>query len=116
MLLVFYTAWASPFQFGFLDRPRGPIAIIDNVVNGFFAFDIIMTFFVAYLDKSTYSMIDDPKLIAWRYTRSGFIFDVISTVPSELVRKALPHSFQSYGYFSMLRLWRLRRASAMFAR
>nr|BAD81034.1 potassium channel NKT1 [Nicotiana tabacum] len=116
VLLVFYTAWASPFQFGFLDRPRGPIAIIDNVVNGFFAFDIILTFFVAYLDKSTYSIIDDPKLIAWRYTRSGFVFDVISTVPSELVRKALPHSFQSYGYFSMLRLWRLRRASAMFAR
>ncbi|OIT08427.1 PREDICTED: potassium channel AKT1-like [Nicotiana attenuata] len=116
VLLVFYTAWASPFQFGFLDRPRGPIAIIDNIVNGFFAFDIILTFFVAYLDKSTYSMIDDPKLIAWRYTSSGFVFDVISTVPSELVRKALPHSFQSYGYFSMLRLWRLRRASAMFAR
>ncbi|KAJ8555465.1 hypothetical protein K7X08_012961 [Anisodus acutangulus] len=116
VLLVFYTAWATPFQFGFLDRPHGPIDTIDNIVNGFFAIDIILTFFVAYLDRSTYSMIDDPKLIALRYIKSGFMLDLISIIPSELVRSALPHSLQSYGYFSMLRLWRLRRASVMFAR
>ncbi|KAK4365027.1 hypothetical protein RND71_016385 [Anisodus tanguticus] len=116
VLLVFYTAWATPFQFGFLDRPHGPIDTIDNIVNGFFAIDIILTFFVAYLDTSTYSMIDDPKLIALRYIKSGFMLDLISIIPSELVRSALPHSLQSYGYFSMLRLWRLRRASVMFAR
>ncbi|XP_060208288.1 potassium channel AKT1-like isoform X2 [Lycium barbarum] len=116
VLLVFYTAWASPFQFGFLDRPHGPIDIIDNIVNLLFAVDIILTFFVAYLDKSTYSMIDDPKRIALRYIKSGFVFDLISTIPSELARKALPHHLQSYGYFSMLRLWRLRRASVMFAK
>ncbi|CAN4119912.1 unnamed protein product [Withania somnifera] len=113
VLLVFYTAWASPFQFGFLDRPTRPMAILDDISNGFFTIDIVVTFFVAYLDKLTYSLIDDPKRIAWRYI--NFV-DVISTTPSELVRKLLPHSLQSYGYFSMLRLWRLRRVSAMFAR
>ncbi|KAM3218353.1 potassium channel AKT1 [Capsicum annuum] len=116
VLLVFYTAWASPFQFGFLDRPRGAIAILDNIANGFFAIDIVLTFFVAYLDKSKYTLIDDPRRIALRYIRSGFIFDLISTIPSELIRRVLPHSLQSYGYFSMLRLWRLRRVSYMFAR
>ncbi|XP_055819336.1 potassium channel AKT1-like [Solanum dulcamara] len=116
VLLVFYTAWASPFQFGFLDKPRGVIAILDNIANSFFAIDIFLTFFVAYLDKSTYIMIDDPKRIALRYTKSGFVFDVISTIPSELIRKALPYFLQSYGYFSILRLWRLRRVSAMFAK
>ncbi|XP_055812681.1 potassium channel AKT1-like [Solanum dulcamara] len=112
VLLVFYTAWASPFQFGFLERPQGLIAILDNIVNCFFAMDIILTFFVAYLDKSTNTMIDDPKHIALRYTKSRFIFDFISTIPFE----ALPHILQSYGYLSMLRLWRLRRVSAMFVR
>lgn len=106
VLLVFYTAWASPFQFGFLERPQGLIAILDNITNFFFAIDIILTFFVIY------TMIDDPKRITWRYIKSGFIFDLISTIPSE----ALPHILQSYGYLSMLRLWRLRRVSAMFAR
>ncbi|KAL3330415.1 hypothetical protein AABB24_034319 [Solanum stoloniferum] len=116
VLLVFYTAWASPFQFGFLDRPRGVIPILDNIANSFFAIDIVLTFFVAYLDKSACSMIDDPKRIALRYTKSGFLFDVISTIPSELIRKSTPYFLQSYEYFSILRLWRLRRVSAMFAR
>ncbi|CAM8931285.1 unnamed protein product [Rhodiola kirilowii] len=116
VLLVFYTAWVSPFEFGFLDKPKGPLSVIDNVVNGFFAIDIVLTFFVAYLDKTTYLFIDSPKLIAWKYARTWLIFDVISTIPSELARKVLPSPLNAYGLFNMLRLWRLRRVSAMFAR
>lgn len=116
VLLVFYTAWVSPFEFGFLESPKGPLSITDNVVNGFFAVDILLTFFVAYVDKATYILVDNPKMIAWRYTKRGLVFDVISTIPSELARCALPHFLQPYGYFNMLRLWRLRRVSAMFSR
>ncbi|GMP94648.1 hypothetical protein CsSME_00044030 [Camellia sinensis var. sinensis] len=116
VFLVFYTAWVSPFEFGFLDKPKGPLSITDNIVNGFFAADIILTFFVAYLDKATYLLVDEPKLIAWRYTKTWLVFDVISTIPSELARTVLPDLVKEYGYFNMLRLWRLRRVSALFAR
>ncbi|KAI8569008.1 hypothetical protein RHMOL_Rhmol02G0245600 [Rhododendron molle] len=116
VLLVFYTAWVSPFEFGFLNKPTAPLAITDNVVNGFFAIDIILTFFVAYLDKATYLLVDEPKLIAWRYTKTWLAFDVISTIPYELAKSILPSPVKEYGFFNMLRLWRLRRVSAMFAR
>ncbi|KAJ6674042.1 CHANNEL AKT6 putative-RELATED [Salix viminalis] len=116
VFLVFYTAWVSPFEFGYLSKPSGGLAIADNVVNGFFAIDIILTFSVAYLDKSSYLLVDDRKKIAWRYTKSWLVLDVISTIPSELVRETLPDKLQSYGYFSMLRLWRLRRVSKFFSR
>ncbi|KAL3500389.1 hypothetical protein ACH5RR_039482 [Cinchona calisaya] len=116
VFLVFYTAWVSPFEFGFLETPSRPLSITDNVVNGFFAIDIILTFFVAYLDKATYLLVDEPKQIAWRYTRTWLFFDVISTIPSELARSVLPQPLKQYGYFNMLRLWRLRRVSKMFAR
>ncbi|KAA8525369.1 hypothetical protein F0562_007213 [Nyssa sinensis] len=116
VFLVFYTAWVSPFEFGFLDKPSVPLSITDNVVNGLFAIDIFVTFFVAYLDKVTYLLIDDPMLIAWRYSKTWLFFDMISIIPSELARSVLPTPLQEYGYFNMLRLWRLRRASAMFAR
>ncbi|XP_023739117.1 potassium channel AKT1 [Lactuca sativa] len=116
VVLVLYTAWASPFEFGYLKRPRKPLSIIDNVVNGFFAIDIILTFFLAYLDKSTYLLVDNRKQIAWKYTSTWLAFDVISTIPSELVRKMSTGSFQTYGLFNMCRLWRLRRVSALFAR
>lgn len=106
----------SPFEFGFLESPKGRLSITDNVVNGIFAIDIILTFFVAYVDKATYILIDSPKMIAWRYMKTWLVFDVISTIPSELARCVLPHPLQAYGYFNMLRLWRLRRVSAMFSR
>ena len=89
---------------------------MDNVVNAFFAVDIILTFFVAYLDRMTYLLEDDPKRIAWRYTTSWFVLDVASTIPTEFARKILPPNLRSYGFFNMLRLWRLRRVSSLFAR
>ncbi|XP_042520766.1 potassium channel AKT1-like [Macadamia integrifolia] len=114
--LVIYTAWVSPFEFGFLDGPRGLLAVTDNLVNGFFAVDIVMTFIVAFLDKTTYLLVDNPKQIAWRYVRTWFALDVISTIPSEVARRILPSPMESYGFFNMLRLWRLRRVSSLFSR
>ncbi|NP_001234258.2 potassium channel [Solanum lycopersicum] len=116
VVLVVYTAWVSPFEFGFLGKPAGPLAKTDNVVNGFFAIDIILTFFVAFLDRTTYLLVDEHKKIAWKYMSTWFLFDVISTIPSELAVKISPKPLRQYGLFNMLRLWRLRRVSALFAR
>ncbi|GER47432.1 potassium channel, partial [Striga asiatica] len=115
VILVIYTAWVSPFEFGFLDKPAAPLSITDNVVNGFFFIDIVLTFFVAYLDRTSYLLVDSRKLIARKYATTWLLFDVISTVPSELARKISPKSLQAYGLFNMLRLWRLRRVGALFA-
>ncbi|RWR73269.1 potassium channel AKT1-like protein [Cinnamomum micranthum f. kanehirae] len=116
ILLVIYTAWVSPFEFGFLGVKTGLLSICDNIVNGFFAIDIVLAFFVAYLDKTSYLLIDEPKEIAWRYASSWLALDIISTIPSEATRQLLPTNLQSYGFFNMLRLWRLRRVSSLFAR
>lgn len=66
ILLVFYSAWVSPFEFGFIEDPRGALFTADMIVNGFFAIDIILTFFVAYLDSETYLMVDSFRKIAKR--------------------------------------------------
>ncbi|KAJ8773578.1 hypothetical protein K2173_005824 [Erythroxylum novogranatense] len=116
VFLVFYTTWVSPFEFGYLEKPPFGLSVADNIVNGLFAIDIVLTFFVAYLDKSSYLLIDDQAKIAKRYLLSWFILDVISSVPSEVIRLILPDNLQSYGYVSMLRLWRLRRVSRFFSR
>ncbi|KAF0920068.1 hypothetical protein E2562_032758 [Oryza meyeriana var. granulata] len=116
IVLVVYSAWVSPFEFGFIRKPTGALATIDNVVNAFFAVDIILTFFVAYLDKMSYMLEDDPKKIAWRYSTTWLVLDVASTIPSEFARRILPSKLRSYGFFNMLRLWRLRRVSSLFSR
>lgn len=66
VVLVIYSAWICPFEFAFLPYKQDGLFIIDNIVNGFFAIDIVLTFFVAYLDSHSYLLIDDPKKIAIR--------------------------------------------------
>lgn len=64
--LVIYSAWTCPFQFSFMPSEHSLLFIIENIVNIFFAADIALTFFVAYLDTESYLLIDDPKKIAAR--------------------------------------------------
>ncbi|KAL0321360.1 UNVERIFIED_CONTAM: Potassium channel KAT2 [Sesamum radiatum] len=66
VLLVIYSAWISPFEFAFLSYKQDVLFIFDNIVNSFFAVDIVLTFFVAYLDSQSYLLVDDPKRIAIR--------------------------------------------------
>ncbi len=66
VVLVGYSAWVSPFEFGFIQNPRGALLAVDYTVDAFFAIDIILTFFVAYLDKRTFVMVDDLRKIAFR--------------------------------------------------
>ncbi|KAK8319111.1 hypothetical protein V6Z11_A13G217400 [Gossypium hirsutum] len=82
IVLVLYSAWASVFELAFNKTARGPLLIVDMVVDVFFAIDIVLTFFVAYLDKSTYLLVDDHKKIALRV---WFFMDIASTLPYQFI-------------------------------
>ena len=66
MVLVVYSAWASPSELAFKKAATGGFLPVDLVVDAFFAADIV-TFFVAYLDNTTFLLVDDHKKIALRY-------------------------------------------------
>ncbi|KAJ0971830.1 hypothetical protein J5N97_019789 [Dioscorea zingiberensis] len=118
IVLVVYSAWICPFEFAFLRYLPNTLFLVDNIVNGFFAIDIVLTFFVAYLDRKSYLLIDDPKKIATRYLSTGFIFDVCSTAPFQPISLLFTKHGTGLGFkvLNMLRLWRLRRVSKLFAR
>ncbi|XP_022730435.1 potassium channel KAT3-like [Durio zibethinus] len=118
--LVLYSTWASIFELAFRKAAKGALLIIDFVVDVFFAIDIILTFFVAYLDKSTYLLVDDHKKIALRYvTKSWFFMDVASTLPLQFIYRIFAgkwHTGEIFGFLNLLRLWRLWRVSELFKR
>lgn len=82
VVLVVYSAWVSPFELAFKKVATGSLLPVDLVVDAFFALDILLTFFVAYLDKDTYLLVDDHKKIAVRYVR--FILVGIHEVSSSI--------------------------------
>ncbi|KAI5447479.1 potassium channel KAT3 [Lathyrus oleraceus] len=118
VVLVIYSAWICPFEFAFLTYKRDRLFIIDNIVNGFFAIDIVLTFFVAYHDSHSYLLIDDPKKIAISYLSTWFALDICSTAPLETISLLFTNYNSELGFklLNMLRLWRLRRVSSLFAR
>ncbi|KAL6215196.1 hypothetical protein ACLB2K_014627 [Fragaria x ananassa] len=120
VVLVVYSAWASPFELAFKKVATGSLMPVDLVVDAFFAVDIALTFFVAYLDKSTYLLVLDHKKIASRYiTKYYFAMDVASTVPFQALHSLFTgHTREGlvFGILNLLRLWRLRRVSELFKR
>ncbi|KAE8651371.1 hypothetical protein Csa_001921 [Cucumis sativus] len=120
VVLVVYSAWVSPFELAFKKVATGSLLPVDLVVDAFFAIDIVLTFFVAYLDKGTYLLVDNHKKIALRYLTSlGFPMDVASTLPFQVIYRIFTgrmHRSEAFGFLNLLRFWRLRRVSQLFTR
>lgn len=67
VLLVAYSSLVYPFEVAFLrSSPKRTLCITDNIVDSFFAVDIVLTFFVAYIDRRTQLLVREPKQIAVR--------------------------------------------------
>ncbi|KAI7738322.1 hypothetical protein M8C21_033437 [Ambrosia artemisiifolia] len=122
VIMVAYSAWTYPFEVAFLkssSHTHKQLYIADSIVDLFFAIDIVLTFFVAYVDPTTHLLVRDPKSIATRYLSTWFVMDLASTLPFELIsylftgkhRMALP-----YTVLGLLRFWRLRRVKQFFTR
>ncbi|KAL8521987.1 hypothetical protein ACS0TY_012223 [Phlomoides rotata] len=118
--LVVYSAWSSPLELAFRKMSTSALLPIDLVVDAFFTIDIILTFFIAYLDKDTYLLVDDQNKIAMRYiTHLWFPMDVASTLPFQTLYRIFTgktHRGDVFGFLNLLRLWRLRRVSEFFSR
>ncbi|CAN0906993.1 Potassium channel KAT3 [Linum grandiflorum] len=120
VVLVLYSAWASIFELAFKRISTGTLLYMDLAVDAFFCIDIVLTFFVAYLDTTTYLLVDDQKKIATRYlTKPWFVMDVASTLPFQFIYSIFTGRMNHnavFGFLNLLRLWRLRRVSELFTR
>lgn len=120
VIMVAYSAWVCPFEIAFMhSNPNRALYITDNVVDLFFAVDIVLTFFVAYIDATTQLLVRDKRRIAIRYLSTWFIMDVASTIPFDLFALLITGKHQvgvSYSVLGMLRFWRLRRVKQFFTR
>ncbi|XP_059297144.1 potassium channel AKT2/3-like isoform X1 [Lycium ferocissimum] len=120
VVLVAYCAWVCPFEIAFMNtNPTKKLYIADNIVNLFFAADIILTFSVAYIDPTSQLLVRDRRKIATRYLSTWFLMDVASTIPFDVLAMLFTGKHQvgiSYSVLGMLRFWRLRKVKQFFTR
>lgn len=77
LVLVVYSAWNYPFELAFLRHMSWKLFLVENIVNSFFAIDIVLTFFLAYLDRKSYLLVDNPKQIAARLALAPQVFSTM---------------------------------------
>ncbi|KAG6711354.1 hypothetical protein I3842_05G049000 [Carya illinoinensis] len=120
VLLVAYSAWVYPFEVAFFkSSPKKELWIADNIVDVFFGVDIILTFFVAYIDPRTQLLVRDSRKIAVRYLSTWFLMDLASTIPFKTLGYLFTgkrHMGLSYSLLGVLRFWRIRRVKQLFTR
>jgi hypothetical protein len=86
ILLVIYNVIIIPLDLAFATPDSYPPEIfwLDNVIDSFFAADIILNFRTALV---TYDgqLIVDTKKIAFQYLNKWFLVDLVATIPFELI-------------------------------
>ncbi|KAG0481094.1 hypothetical protein HPP92_011656 [Vanilla planifolia] len=120
VILVVYSSWVYPFEVAFMNgASKGGLCFADTIIDLFFAIDITLTFFVAYIDSRTQLLVRDSKKIAIRYLSTWFVMDLASTIPFEGLAYLITGEIKSgisYTILGMLRLWRLRKIKHFFTR
>ncbi|CAI5977231.1 unnamed protein product [Closterium sp. NIES-65] len=82
LVLGFYSALVTPFEFAFLaDSMPVWLTWLDVAVNFCFLADLLVTFFVAFKDKHTYTLVTSHWKIAERYLLSYFLTDLLALFP-----------------------------------
>ncbi|CAI5487179.1 unnamed protein product [Closterium sp. Naga37s-1] len=82
LILGFYSALVTPFEFAFLaDSMPVWLTWLDVAVNFCFLADLLVTFFVAFKDKHTYTLVTSHWKIAERYLVSYFLMDLLALFP-----------------------------------
>lgn len=104
---ILYTSCVVPFTLcfpytGFI------LTIFDTIVDTMFLMDIILTFFTTYVDEKTGELIRSLKMIRWKYLKTWFAFDFISSLPYGIVN-FFDQTSSFVGIFRLLKMVRLIR-------
>jgi len=81
LLLAVYSTFSSAYFSCFGVPVASSLVAIDILVEIAFLIDMIFTFFQEYISSEDYRPVRDHKLIALRYLKRYFIFDLIALFP-----------------------------------
>ncbi|XP_039123974.1 potassium channel KOR2-like [Dioscorea cayenensis subsp. rotundata] len=109
-----YSTFFTPLEFGFF---RGlPLHLTDlESVQIVFLADVVLQFFVAYLDPHTYKMVHDRNSIALRYAKGSFLLDFLGCFPWDFIYKVTGRR-EVIRCMIWIRLYRARNITHFFKR
>ncbi|PWA40679.1 STELAR K+ outward rectifier [Artemisia annua] len=101
-------------EFGFFRGLPENLYFLDIAGQVAFLIDVILHFFIAYRDTQTYKMVSNRNLIAARYLKSHFLFDILACMPWDNIYRASGRK-EEVRYLLLLRLVRVRKLLEFFS-
>lgn len=101
-LLMLYTATVTPYRVALVDIDSGDWQVLDFVIDGIFAVDVVINCFLCYYDNQM-SLVTSHLSILLRYLRTWMLVDILASVPFQVIIDA------NSGYNNMAKLARLPR-------
>ncbi|KAI3798631.1 hypothetical protein L1987_33909 [Smallanthus sonchifolius] len=110
-----YSSVFTPMEFGFFRGLPDRLYLLDIFSQAAFFIDIVVQFFLPYRDSQTYKIIVSPQLIAIRYLKSHFIFDLLACMPWDIIYTASGKK-EEVRYLLLIRLVRARKVLEFFSK
>nr|XP_043633868.1 potassium channel SKOR-like [Erigeron canadensis] len=115
LLCAVYSSFFTPMEFGFFRGLPDHLYLLDILSQAAFFGDIVLQFFVAYRDSQTYKIILSRRLIAIRYLKSHFIFDLLACMPWDIIYTTCGRK-EEVRYLLLIRLVRARKVHDFFSK
>ncbi|KAM0057367.1 putative cyclic nucleotide-binding domain, potassium channel, voltage-dependent, EAG/ELK/ERG [Helianthus debilis subsp. tardiflorus] len=115
LIWAVYSSFFTPMEFGFFRGLPKNLYFLDIAGQVAFLIDVILQFFIAYRDTQTYKMVSNRNLIAVRYLKSHFLFDILACMPWDNIYRASGRK-EEVRYLLLLRLVRVRKVLEFFSR
>lgn len=80
LFFMLYTVSVLPYRVCFIETTDDGWSIFDDVMNGVFIGDLLLSFFFAYYDESNV-LVTSNKYIAETYIKGWFFVDLLSVIP-----------------------------------
>jgi potassium voltage-gated channel Eag-related subfamily H protein 7 len=114
MIALIYTTLVTPYEVAILKTAYNTRFIVNWVVDSVYIVDMLRSFFTAYEDPKTNSLIRSMHLIVRHYLRSWFIIDFVSIIPFDTLTLVLGESFSKMKAIKVIRLLRLLKLAKIF--
>ncbi|KAL7614773.1 hypothetical protein Lser_V15G06872 [Lactuca serriola] len=115
LLWAIYSSFFTPMEFGFFRGLPNHFYLLDIFGQTAFFIDIVLLFFVPYRDTRTHKLIYNRNLIALRYLKSHFIFDLLACMPWDNIYTAFGKK-EEVRYLLLIRLVRARKVLDFFSK
>lgn len=102
--LMLYSALVTPYRICLVSASDFTWTLVETCIDFCFLLDILLTFFTAYQDNDL-NLILSRRKIAWKYIKTWFFIDLLSSIPFQLFEVGL--DMQKYN--KLVRLMRLPR-------